>query len=111
MGGAFGGLLSLLGTLGLQVQKGCRGILWALIGERAYDWSLKSLPMEHTGFKEQRVIREVLGGFFVVIFEVVITILTSFSVLAVVLLVFVEAMVFLLAQGVRTVLEIRSRVP
>jgi len=105
MGGAFGGLLSLLGMLGLLVQKGCRIFLWLLIGQRAFDWSLGQFSCDHRKFNDQRFIREVLGGFVVVFLELALGSMIRFSAELLSALIVVQVLIFLIVSAVRKRLE------
>jgi hypothetical protein len=67
MRGVLGGLLDLLGFMGLVTLRFLRLILIFLIGPPAYNWNLTPLDSTHEDFKIQRIIREVLGIFGIIV--------------------------------------------
>ena len=61
MEGAFGSFLHLCDALGLVVQRFVKMVLIVLIGSSAKNWSLVTLAPIDRNFKDQRLIRELLG--------------------------------------------------
>lgn len=55
----------MLEGLGALIQAGLRQILRLLIGRRAYDWKLDTLPETHRNYRYQRGIREIIAAFVV----------------------------------------------
>jgi hypothetical protein len=104
MGGAFGGLLQVLASLGLMVQVTTRHGLWLLIGPQAYDWNLDALAAGHPRFKEQRLSREALGGATVTV-AVLLALPAVAGFAAATLVILAEWALFALASAVRFALD------